>query len=191
MSATKDDVIRAMTLRDQLEALGFSVVIAGGFARDVYFNEPPKDIDIVVAMGGIEEPMLAVGKALELLNVTCVPFHMYNGASEDRIIGGFKCTGNVDVVLYEVRNALHSTYYFDFNLNQFLLKGDDFDSAYVHYVGDTSFHDLVPVRQDFSEDRHNKMRDKWLNLTWRYPEGSGPARVHLKDAPFYDPDPDL
>ncbi|CBZ41996.1 nucleotidyltransferase [Pseudomonas phage phi15] len=189
MSATRDDVIRAINLRDQLEALGFSVVIAGGFCRDVYFGEPPKDIDIVVAGANREDPMASVALALATLEVTCQAFHVYNGASSDRLIGGFKCTGNVDVVVYDIRDALDSPEHFDFNLNQFMLKGADFESAYVYYVGDTSWHEgLVPVRQDYSDDRRNKMREKWLNLTWRFPEGSGPARVHLKDAVFHNPD---
>ncbi|QNJ57284.1 tRNA nucleotidyltransferase [Pseudomonas phage Stalingrad] len=45
MSVTRDQVIQAINLRDQLEALGFSVVIGGGFARDVYFGEPPNCSD--------------------------------------------------------------------------------------------------------------------------------------------------
>lgn len=188
MSVTRDQVIQAMDLRDKLEALGFSVVIGGGFARDVYFGEPPKDIDIVVAARTWPDPIGDVKGALEHLEVTAQAFHVYNGASSDRLIGGFKCVGSVDVVVYDIRDALDAPNHFDFNLNQFLLKGADFDSAYVYYVGDTSWHELAPVRQDYSDDRKAKMHEKWLNLTWRYPEGQGPSRVHLRDAVLHNPD---
>ncbi|QNJ57283.1 tRNA maturase [Pseudomonas phage Stalingrad] len=146
----------------------------------MYFGEPPKDIDIIVASRYLSDPMVDVAKALETLEVTNQAFHVYNGASSDRLIGGFKCVNNVDVVVYELHDALNAPEHFDFNLNQFLLKGDDFESAYVYYVGDTSWHELTPVRQDFSDDRKAKMHEKWLNLTWRYPEGQGPARVYVK-----------
>lgn len=187
MSITRDEVIRALHLRDHLEDLGFSVVIAGGFARDVYFQEPPKDLDIIVAVSG-RESMESVEKALELANVVNQMFHMYNARSDDRLIGGFKCAGNIDVILYNIGNAQQAPEHFDFNLNQFQLKGDTFEDAYVFYVGDTPWHELVAVRQDFSQDRHNKMREKWLNLSYRYPEGAGPARVKLSDGVFHNPE---
>lgn len=189
MSITKDQVIVALDLAAKLEALGFSVVIAGGFARDVYFQEPPKDLDIVIGVDGLAEPMEAVKQALILLEVTAQGFHMYNESSDDRIVGGFKCVGNVDVVLYRVKEATSAVDFFDFNLNQFVLLGDgSFEGSYVAYAGDSPWHELTPVRSDYSQERSHKMREKWLNLTWRYPENAGPARVKLSDGVFHDPD---
>ncbi|WCD55425.1 hypothetical protein LABOLPEG_00023 [Pseudomonas phage phi 21A] len=183
MSITREQVIQALDLKVRLEALGFSVIIAGGFARDVYFMEPPKDLDIVVAGASMED----VRYALDTLDVIHVPFHVYNGASSDRLLGGCKCVGNVDVVVYDVRTAAEAPLHFDFNINQFVVLGSDFDTAYAVYAGETNWHDLEAVRTDFSQERRNKMHEKWLNLSWRYPEGEGPARVHLRDAVFHDP----
>ena len=191
MSITKDQVIVALDIAAKLEALGFSVVIAGGFARDVYFQEPPKDLDIVIGVGSLKagEEMEAVKQALALLEVTAQGFHMYNESTDDRIVGGFKCVGNVDVVLYRVKEATAAVDCFDFNLNQFVLLGDgSFEGSYVAYAGDSPWHELTPVRSDYSQERSNKMREKWLNLSWRYPENDGPARVKLSDGVFHDPD---
>lgn len=180
MSITKSEVIRGLDLFSALQALGFNVVIAGGFCRDVYFSEPPKDMDIIVAGAEME----SIDAALTSLGVVHQGFHMYNEASGDRIIGGFKCEGNVDIVLYNVATALTAVEYFDFNLNQFVLMGDEFDTAYVVYAGDTSWHELEPVRKDYSMERFGKMREKFINLTWRYPENEGPARVPLSGGLF-------
>lgn len=189
MSITKDQVIQALDMAAKLEALGFSVVVAGGFCRDVYFQEPPKDLDIVVAVAGEVSPMESVKGALEVLGVTHIGFHMYNESTDDRIVGGFKCVGNVDIVLYDIKRAVNSPDYFDFNLNQFILMGDgSFEGSYVAYCGDTPWHELTPVREDYSSTRKAKMHEKWLNLSWRYPEGEGPARVKLSDGVFHDPE---
>lgn len=189
MSITRDEVIRALDLKERLEALGFSVVIAGGFARDVYFSEPPKDLDIIVAMPGeVPDAIKQVSDALDTLGVVHQRFHMYNAATTDRLQGGCKCVGNVDVISYNIVNAHEATEFFDFNLNQFVLMGSDFETAYVVYAGDTDWHELQEVRADYSQDRFNKVREKWLNLTYRYPEGQGPARVYLRDGVFHDPE---
>lgn len=194
MSITRDEVIAALDVAQKLRGLGYSVMIAGGFCRDVYFGEMPKDLDIVVAAGpgtsathsDIHETLAG---ALSDIEVVHLGFRMYTESASDRLIGGFKCAGNLDVVLYDVRTAPEAVEAFDFNLNQFvLMHDDDFDSAYVVYAGDTSWHELVEVRSDFSEARKGKMKEKFLNLTWRFPEGEGPARVPLNTAvlPEYD-----
>lgn len=186
MSATRDQVIAALNVANDLKEHGFSVIIAGGFCRDVYFGVEPKDIDIVVAAGSIhDDPAEAhaiLSSVLTNIGVEHLGFRMYTESKSDRLVGGFKCTGNLDVVLYDVKEATQAVDAFDFNLNQFVLMqgaGFDFDKAYVVYAGDTSWHDLVPVREDFSDDRFARMKEKFFDLTWRYPENQGPARVGL------------
>lgn len=186
MSITKSQVIVGLALAENLRGLGFNVCIAGGFCRDVYFNENPKDMDIVIAVDGRED-MDRVDQALKALEVTAQGFYMYNESTTERIVGGFKCVGNVDIVLYLVDQAVNSVEHFDFNLNQFVMLGPyDLESAYVVYAGDTSFHELTAVRKDFSDARFGKMREKFIDLTWRYPEGQGPARVRLATAELAD-----
>lgn len=187
MSVNRSQVIAALAVAQALSDHGFSVIVAGGFCRDVYFGEVPKDIDIVVAAGSIhDDPAEAhaiLGEVLKQQQVDFLGFRMYTEGKSDRLVGGFKCTGNLDVVLYDVRWAGEAVEAFDFNLNQFVLqRSDDIESAYVVYAGDTSFHELVPIREDYSTDRFGKMREKFVNLTCRFPEGQGPARVLLSDA---------
>lgn len=185
MSVTRFQVETALTLAENLRDQGFSVIIAGGFARDVYFGVEPKDIDIVVAAGSIHndtaEAHAILGEILKDLNVQHLGFRMYSESASDRLVGGFKCTGNVDVVLYDTELALEAVDAFDFNLNQFILTGRTFDTAYVTFEGTEGFHDLVPVREDYTPERFAKMRTKFIDLTCRYPEGQGPKEVKLTD----------
>lgn len=194
MSITRDEVIAALDVAQKLRGLGYSVMIAGGFCRDVYFGEMPKDLDIVVAAGpgtsanhsDIHETLAG---ALSDIDVVHLGFRMYTESASDRLIGGFKCAGNLDVVLYDVRTAPEAVEAFDFNLNQFMPRG----VPGVDHIGRVEVivvhqNELVEVRSDFSEARKGKMKEKFLNLTWRFPEGEGPARVPLNTAvlPEYD-----
>jgi len=185
MSVTRFQVETALNLAEELRDQGFSVVIAGGFARDVYFGVEPKDIDIVVAAGSIHDDVaeahLILGEQLKALGVQHLGFRMYSESVSDRLVGGFKCVGNVDVVLYDTKLALEAIQAFDFNLNQFVLTGRTFESAYVSFEGTESFHELVPVREDYTPERFAKMREKFIDLTCRYPEGTGPKEVKLTD----------
>ncbi|ADV35678.1 conserved hypothetical protein [Pseudomonas phage phiIBB-PF7A] len=185
MSVNRFQVETALNLVKDLRDNGYSVIIAGGFARDVYFGADPKDIDIVVAAGSIhddvKEAHAILGEELVKLGVQHLGFRMYSESISDRLVGGFKCTGNVDVVLYDTATALEAVTAFDFNLNQFVMTGRDFESAYVSYMGTESFHELVPVREDYTPERFAKMREKFIDLTCRYPEGAGPQEVKLTD----------
>ncbi|AWH14609.1 hypothetical protein [Pseudomonas phage 71PfluR64PP] len=183
MSVTRFQVETALNIAELLRQDGFSVVIAGGFARDVYFGVEPKDIDIVVAKGYGDAALVhaELSKHLESYGVQHLGFRMYSESASDRLVGGFKCTGNVDVVLYDTELALEAVDAFDFNLNQFILTGRTFDTAYVTFEGTEGFHELVPVREDYTPERFAKMRTKFIDLTWRYPEGQGPKEVKLTD----------
>lgn len=181
MSVTRFQVETALNIAELLRKDGFSVVIAGGFARDVYFGVEPKDIDIVVAKGYGDAAMVhaELSKHLEHYGVQHLGFRMYSESACDRLIGGFKCAGNVDVVLYDTDLALEAVDAFDFNLNQFVLTGRTFETAYVSFEGTEGYHELVPVREDYTSARFAKMREKFIDLTWRYPEGTGPKEVKL------------
>lgn len=185
MSVNRFQVEAALELAEDLRDMGFSVIIAGGFARDVYFGADPKDIDIVVAAGSIhDDPAEAhriLDHVLDNLKVEHLGFRMYSESVSDRLVGGFKCVGNLDVVLYDTRTALEAVSAFDFNLNQFVLTGRTIETAYVTYEGVESYHELVPVREDYTPERFAKMREKFIDLTCRYPEGQGPIEVKLTD----------
>lgn len=183
MSVTRYEIENAFELAQRLRDEGFSVIIAGGFARDIYFGVEPKDIDIVVAAGSIHDDVgeahRIVGEFLEYANVQHLGFRKYAENASDRLVGGFKCVGNVDVVLYNTKVAFEAVDAFDFNLNQFIITGRTFETAYATFEGTDGYHDLVPVRDDYSPARFAKMREKFVDLTWRYPEGTGPKEVKL------------
>ena len=170
MSVNRANVQAAFDLVMTLRASGIQAGIAGGFARDIYFGKAPKDIDIVVTDCSWER----LQEFIEETKMVAVPFRIYNEATGDRLIGGFKCLNEIDIVLYDCRNLGDAIDNFDFNLNQFVVMRDEpIESAYVVYAGDTSWHELTPVREDYSVARFGKMREKFINLTWRYPENEG------------------
>lgn len=183
MSVTRFEVEQALNLAESLRDEGFSVIIAGGFARDVYFGVNPKDIDIVVAAGSIHDDPAEAHKILddilEKLGVVHLGFRMYSESACERLVGGFKCLGNVDVVLYDTKLALEAVDAFDFNLNQFVLTGRTFETAHVTFEGKPHWSELVPVRKDFTEARKDKMQEKFLELTWRYDTETAPIEVAL------------
>lgn len=183
MSVTRYEIENAFELVQHLRDKGFSVIIAGGFARDIYFGVEPKDIDIVVAAGSVHDDAVEayriVGETLEYAHVPHLGFRQYAENASDRLVGGFKCIGNVDVVLYNTKVAFEAIDAFDFNLNQFIITGRTSETAYATFEGTESWHELVPVRDDHSPERFAKMREKFVDLTWRYPEGTGPKEVKL------------
>lgn len=180
MSVTRFEVEQALNLAESLRDEGFSVIIAGGFARDVYFGVNPKDIDIVVAAGSIHddpaEAHMMLDDILTKLGVVHLGFRMYSESACERLVGGFKCLGNVDVVLYDTKLALEAVDAFDFNLNQFVLTGRTIETAYVTFEGTESWTELVAVRKDFTEARMGKMREKFVDLVWRH----GTIRVPIE-----------
>lgn len=183
MSVTRFEVEQALNLAESLRDEGFSVIIAGGFARDVYFGVNPKDIDIVVAAGSIHddpaEAHMMLDDILTKLGVVHLGFRMYSESACERLVGGFKCLGNVDVVLYDTKLALEAVDAFDFNLNQFVLTGRTFETAYVTYEGKSSWMHLDPVRKDYTHERFSKMQEKYFDLVCRHPLGDGPTEVSL------------
>lgn len=187
MSVTKEQVQTAIAIREYLaDVCNFNTRIAGGFCRDVYFGETPKDIDIVVASQSIhDDPAEAhrmLGDILTYLGVHHLGFRMYSEGTSDRIVGGFKCVGNIDVVLYDCKDTFEAIDSFDFNLNQFVLmglSGTHADSFKVMFAGHKHWRDFEAVREDFTEERRQKMLAKYVNLTSRYPSDSSPTSVPL------------
>lgn len=169
----------AVDLMEFLQAAGVRCVIAGGAPRDLFFGVTPKDVDIVVAGSDME----TVSKLLSKAGADFIPFHLYHdGLTSDRISGGFKLVGgDIDVVVYDVLNTSEAIEAFDFNLNQFVLSETQrgLDEAVIRFIGEDHWTNLVPVRKDFSEARHGRMQEKWLDLVWRI-DASTPNQVDLK-----------
>lgn len=161
----------AFDLVDYIKSRGIDAIIAGGCARDIFFGVKPKDIDIIVAGCTMDEMEYYLGEA----NVAAVGFHMYRGeCTSDRIIGGFKLVdSDIDVVLYRAETVSEAIDAFDFNLNQFAImetwRGVDF--AYVRFVGQHHWGQLVAVREDTTAERRGRMWDKYIDLIPRRATG--------------------
>lgn len=161
----------AFDLLDLLKSKGYEAIIAGGCARDIFFGVKPKDIDIILVntdMGEVEE-------TLREANVAAVGFHMYRGeVTSDRIMGGFKLVGvDIDVVIYRCYSISEAIEAFDFNLNQFAIVDTrhGIDGAYVRFVGQHHWGQLVAVREDTTADRRGRMIDKYIDLVPRRATG--------------------
>jgi hypothetical protein len=168
MSVNRATVQGAFDLTEFLQSKGYACTIGGGFARDTFFGVPPKDIDIVVAT--VPSDYQKVEEILQQAGYEFVKFRIYNEAKGDRLIGGFKLVGtDIDVVLYDVPSVSDAVEAFDFNLNQFVVSGISrgIDEATIRFQGSKHWSELVPVRQDYSQDRYNKMMTKFIDLTWR------------------------
>lgn len=156
----------AFDLLEYLQGQGVQCIIAGGCARDIFFGVKPKDIDILVANCSVNEVDHLLAKA----NVASRLFHFYGNSQSDRIMACWKLTSvDIDVVLYDCLDVSEAIDALDFNLNQFAIVGTrhGIDGASVRFLGEHHWGKLVPVRQDFTPERHQKMLAKYLDLVPR------------------------
>lgn len=183
---TRPVVQAAFDLMEFLQGRGFTCVIAGGFARDVFFGAPPKDIDIIIVNSSMGDITVALGET----GVPFIPFHLYlDGAPSDRIVGGFKMAGgDIDVILYDVETPEQAVDAFDYNLNQFVVAGAHrgIDEATVRFVGKDNWGELKAVREDASPARQGRVIDKFLDLRPRRDPAVTPneAPIGGTDGPF-------
>lgn len=171
------DLDMALVILSGLRRAGYTCGIVGGYARDTFFDIPPKDLDICVAMGtepdyyGVDAVIEEVRRALEqeFYREKVVPHMniagMYNDHASDRACGVFQFPDHgIDVILYKdcvnMQEVIES---FDFNINQFGMDGEYDDEP--RYLGSTPLvAGLVKVRDDCSEDRAIKVARKYAAL---------------------------
>lgn len=154
----ENDMKRVRRLLALLRAEGIDCIIAGGFARDTFFEATPKDIDIICA--GVSHDVIAT--LFEETATQTRSYPKYNGPESDRLAGVWKILDtNIDVILYEVPTALEAVSKFDYNLNQFVYDEDTEESV---YVGEGNWHTLVRLRDDARGSREEKMRQKFTEL---------------------------
>ncbi|MBM1189365.1 hypothetical protein [Pseudomonas weihenstephanensis] len=170
MSVNRATMQGAFDIVEMFQKEGVPAIIAGGAARDIYFGVRPKDIDVIIA--GIS--MATAAEILEKVGIVSVGFHIYNGAATDRLLGGYKLVGtDIDICVYDCDDVMDAVDSFDFNLNQFIISGihHGIDGAHVRFVGARHWSTLVPVRKDYTKERHDKMQVKWLDLSYRRATG--------------------
>ena len=154
----EQDMKRVRRLLALLRAEGIDCLIAGGFARDVFFEATPKDIDIICA--GVPHEVIAT--LFEETGTLTRSYPKYNGPESDRLAGVWKILDtNIDVILYEVESAHDAVMMFDYNLNQFIY---DEVAEQSHYIGEGSWQRLVRLRDDARGSRQEKMEQKFRDL---------------------------
>ena len=154
----EQDMKRVRRLLALLRAEGIDCLIAGGFARDTFFEADPKDIDIICA--GVPHEVIAT--LFEETGTLTRSYPKYNGPESDRLAGVWKILDtNIDVILYEVPTALEAVGKFDYNLNQFVYNENTETSD---YVGDGTWKRLVRLRDDARGSRQEKMEQKFRDL---------------------------
>lgn len=160
----------AFDLVEHLQGQGIRCIIAGGCARDIFFGVKPKDIDIIVVDASTAE----VDHILAQAGIASRQYNFYGEGSSDRVVACWKLsTVDIDVVLYDCVTVSHAIESLDFNLNQFAIVGvqHGIDGAHVRFLGEHHWGKLVPVRQDYSPQRHQKMLLKYLDLVPRRATG--------------------
>lgn len=156
----ENDMKRVRRLLALLRAEGIDCIIAGGFARDTFFEATPKDIDIICA--GVPHEVIAT--LFEETATQTRSYPKYNGPESDRLAGVWKILDtNIDVILYEVPTALEAVEKFDYNLNQFVY---DEDTEECRYVGHNHWSRLDRLRDDARGSREEKMQQKFKDLVW-------------------------
>lgn len=156
----ENDMKRVRRLLALLRAEGIDCIIAGGFARDTFFEATPKDIDIICA--GVSHEVIAT--LFEETATQTRSYPKYNGPESDRLAGVWKILDtNIDVILYEVPTALEAVSKFDYNLNQFVYNEDTEESVYVGY---NHWSRLDRLRDDARGSREEKMQQKFKDLVW-------------------------
>lgn len=154
----ENDMKRVRRLLALLRAEGIDCIIAGGFARDTFFEATPKDIDIICA--GVPHEVIAT--LFEETATQTRSYPKYNGPESDRLAGVWKILDtNIDVILYEVPTALEAVGKFDYNLNQFVWNEL---TEYAEYVGEGHWNTLVRLRDDARGSREVKMQEKFNDL---------------------------
>lgn len=156
----ENDMKRVRRLLALLRAEGIDCIIAGGFARDKFFEATPKDIDIICA--GVSHDVIAT--LFEETATQTRSYPKYNGPESDRLAGVWKILDtNIDVILYEVPTSLEAVSKFDYNLNQFVYDEEAEESVYVGY---NHWSRLDRLRDDARGSREEKMKQKFKDLVW-------------------------
>lgn len=182
MSVNRAMLQGAFDIVELLHKEGVSAIIAGGAARDIFFGVAPKDVDIICA--GVDH--YRITDILLKANLSFKQFPKYHtGSDSDRLAGVWKIEeSNIDIILYDTECVSEAIGKFDYNLNQFAVVGvhRGIDGAYVRFMGDQHWSQLVRLRDDARGPRAAKMEEKWFDLAWRRATGE------TSEAPVGGPD---
>lgn len=156
----------ALNVINYLNGKGVKAYIAGGYPRDLYFKQNPKDCDIVVPYFGPDGAEL-----FEFCKSMCETFRItthnvaiseaYDAVSDQNIIGVCKID-KVDVIFYCQSDLLGIIQSFDCNMNQFVGGNQN-----LEFLGDVHPKEqLIFLGNNFlREGRKEAMIAKWEQYT--------------------------
>lgn len=147
--------------------VGQKPVIAGGFARDLYYGYEPKDCDLIFNQDADPKDLSGFFASLGISVPRFIP--MYETSISDRIRGVYKMKFqglDVDIIFYAIAEDESVCDYFDVNFNQFELQGHT-----VVYRGDADYwdhdiggiHSIKVIRPDASAKRLDYIFNKFDN----------------------------
>lgn len=161
----------------QVQARTDNCMIAGGYARDLKFSRPARDMDIIVygtpAYYATVVPLMRYLQNAGLLDEesTSECYDEYEALSY-RLLGVLKTTCNVDIIFwgddYKTEQDVIDT--FDYNINQFVLRTSlDGTMPTAEYLG-KNYGALQQVRDDgITAKRKKHVEDIAWEAGWRIP----------------------
>lgn len=139
---------------------GRDYIIAGGYARDTWYNVIPKDIDVIVQF---TPPVLHA--VLENLNSFAIPFrsfgaHYGDSPIDNRAESVIKLVNHPIDIIFTHDDPHTAVGRFDFNINQCYLNYKD----QVCWVAGTEPTGIECIVNDITDDRRKYMYHKWSTL---------------------------
>ncbi|MGL6011425.1 MAG: hypothetical protein ACRC0J_07915 [Shewanella oncorhynchi] len=185
-SGTFDGLSTTEYVLQQIVAHGFTPLVAGGYVRDTYFNQQPKDIDIIVVGHNPEDGNSLNRFATLWAKLTNLRgFHDKTGeevdynveVEEDRLsaVWGLRDTSRdlpIDIIFYNCGTLNEALAQFDYNINTAYFNfstpqwGDSLTNWQPKVGGLVKFYNdqppikLVQMRVDLNDTRKLKMLRK-------------------------------
>ena len=167
---------------------GYACCVAGGYVRDMAFDQQPKDIDIIV-MDFEGSGVVAIHNLLSdffgFTDKTCTDEHYAAEGEQGRINAVYSFCDEprdmqVDVILYNAETIEDALSLFDFNINACWFEGSYMSPSCVeqqptltspvwftpHICKSTNHrpHTVIKMRKDLCQSREAKMLKKFLAI---------------------------
>jgi hypothetical protein len=164
----------SQNIRKFLTELGISYKIAGGYARDKFFNRTPRDLDIVIfnlSEARISSKFYGILAYCDMTGVTA-KHSIQSEDSEyhsDRVFGVITLFGGIDLIFWNsgfetIQQVMDG---FDYNLNQFTYS-EEFGP--VFHGEQEKFGVLQQLRgSEITPEREQKMKLLAVRCQWSLP----------------------
>ena len=173
-----------LLVEEGLKRYGLTYAIAGGYARDTFYNQAPRDLDIAVTglktEGQVQDAIGALHNWAKDHDILLEIFT--NGKYEEYDFDGLaaviKCIGGIDIVIWNQGWDLAKvmTKGFDYNINQFYIPVPGLRPVFVGDIYTAGI--LLPLdsEQEVTPLREVRMKEKARDIGWEIP---GPRMLNL------------